>query len=356
LPLRPAWGGSVGGGRPTSAQRFDARVRDRPFGHCEPRRRRRSDRVHDFEVSTPQVASLHEEAMIDRAPLLRFFSPSALARHAARLPRLPRPAAVPLRPFVGAPLASFALGASQHRAPTQSAAAIGPCGFRFRALPQRCSTDFARIDAARFGRALRCSRRVAASGASLAPRGSCTGDFLRRRSATRGTIHVAWSGPFRRRSFLGFPSRDRGRPRGSAVRHACDGVRFDAFPDGARGVLDDPFAGLLPRASEVVERFRSLGPTCRFAARSVAVFLLRDRPARLCLGRFLSIPVLERRASTAAKRGTGKNEPRPKGRSIEDGSVRLLGFAFSACGPRASAFVGSRRGRDPALGFRLSQV
>jgi len=54
----------------------------------------------------------------------------------------------------------------------------------------------------------------------------------------RAAGHVAWSVLFRRRSVLGFPSRD---DLGATLRpelHACDGVAFDAFPDGTRGVSD----------------------------------------------------------------------------------------------------------------------
>jgi len=66
-----------------------------------------------------------------------------------------------------------------------------------------------------------------------------------------------------------------------------------------------------------------------FIDRSVAVFLLRDRPARLRnLGApFLSVPRFS--AVQARRLNVGRqnaNVRRPKGRSIEDGSVRLLGF------------------------------
>ena len=66
--------------------RFGARPRDRPFGHYGARRYRRSDRVHGLMRSTPQAASLHNDPMIDRTPLLRFLSPSALACHVALMP------------------------------------------------------------------------------------------------------------------------------------------------------------------------------------------------------------------------------------------------------------------------------
>ena len=69
-----------------------------------------------------------------------------------------------------------------------------PCGFT---LGGAGPVDSARIDAARFGRdaspfsSRRCIARVRAR------RGSCAGAFLvSRRSATRGSGYVAWSGPF----------------------------------------------------------------------------------------------------------------------------------------------------------------
>jgi hypothetical protein len=50
------------------------------------------------------------------------------------------------------------------------------------------------------------------------------------------------------------------------------------------------------------------------------------------------------------------DERRPKGRSIEDGLVRLLGSVrSSACDPRIAVFV-TPAVRDPALGFCLFQV
>jgi hypothetical protein len=117
---------------------------------------------------------------------------------------------------------------------------------------------------------------------------------------------------------------------------------FDAFPDGARGVPDDPFAGLLPRASEA-RAFPLPRTHVPLIDRSVAVFLLRDRPARLkSWGALLSFPPLQRRASTAAKRGKRQRRTASEG-SVDRGWIgSASGFPFSACGPRGWAFVVAR--------------
>jgi hypothetical protein len=166
---------------------------------------------------------------------------------------------------------------------------------------------------------------------------------------------VAWSGPFGGEAFLGF------RPVIVADREGRPSVtRVTVF---AATPFPTALVGFWMIPSQVCSRGRvrcgRAFPLPRthlpFAARSVAVFLLRDRPARLRSWGASCRPGVQRRASTAAKWGAGKNERRPKGRSVEDGSVRLLGFAFSACDPRVSVFVGSDE-RDPTLGFRLFQV
>jgi len=82
-----------------------------------------------------------------------------------------------------------------------------------------------------------------------------------------------------------------------------------------------------------------------FAARSVAVISLRDRPARLRRGAFRRSPSGSASAATRLSTGSDGERKRPKGRSIEDRSVRLLGFAYSRL---RSAHVGVRlfrRGR-----------
>jgi hypothetical protein len=201
--------------------------------------------------------------------------------------------------------------------PTQLAKSDDPCGLAHCAerSPVRLS---AAVDAARFDRDAPSCRRVAASGtppaAGHAPSALSGGVPL-----PRDAGHVAWSGPFRRRSVLGFPSRDQlaarrpGRPQ--AWFHACDGVAFDAFPDGTRGVSDvAPFAGLLPPCGCVACR-----PPTRthvpFAGSTVAVFLLRDRPARSIQMGASVIPGFSRRASSAANVGMMTNDARRVGRS-----------------------------------------
>lgn len=75
--------------------------------------------------------------------------------------------------------------------------------------------------------------------------------WLSRRSATRSHGHVAWSVPFRCRSFCEFPSRERGRSEDRSFVTRVTVFAFDAFPDGAPGVhVFPPFAGLLPRTGE----------------------------------------------------------------------------------------------------------
>lgn len=138
----------------------------------------------------------------------------------------------------------------------------------------------------------------------------------------RAAGHVAWSGSFRRRSVLGFPSRD------AWARH-CD-QRFTRVTV----LLSTPFPTALVgfqmfalRRFAPAMRMRRVSPPTRthlpFASSSVAVFLLRDRPARkyqmgaFCRSRF------RRRASSAARwLGMMTNDARRVGRS------RMAWFGF----------------------------
>jgi hypothetical protein len=145
-------------------------------------RHRRSDRVHGLRVSTPQPALLHEQAMIDRTPLLRFLSPSALACHAT-LPgaatRTGDPASTVDRLSHAT---SFTLDASWHRvAPTHGGVRSVLAVFRAGGVGP---IDSARIDAARFDRdapsLLRATRVAASNRASRPPR------VMRRRLSAAG--------------------------------------------------------------------------------------------------------------------------------------------------------------------------
>jgi hypothetical protein len=219
----------VGGRRPTPAMRFDAPVRDRPFGHCEPRRRRRSGRVH-AEPGHQHLAveiAYHRLRMIDRTPLLRFLSPSALARHVARMPGLPGLPAVPLRPFSRrssppSPLMLRSIFCTH---------AVGgvrwPLRFSLIALCRKHVRPTRRGSTPRL--LVGCCgvpRRVAASGASRRPV-----RVMHRRFFAAGVPLPAgrftWPGraPFGGEAFLGFRPVIAADTR-STKRHACDGVRF----------------------------------------------------------------------------------------------------------------------------------
>lgn len=93
--------------------------------------------------------------------------------------------------------------------------------------------------------------------------------------------HVAWSGSFRRRSVLGFPSRD---DLGSTTSSATVFTRVTVllstpFPTALVG-----FQMFTLRRFAPARRMRRVFPPTRthlpFASSSIAVFLLRDRPAR----------------------------------------------------------------------------
>jgi hypothetical protein len=174
------------------------------------------------ELAPPvrSVAPLHECASrarrlngwtVDRTPLLRFRVPCS-----ARLPRRAcvcagrrhlsgdpastvDPRRRPPSPLVSRSRACRAscdarARASRDTVHPRTGDAGCPCGFT---LGGAGPVDSARIDAARFGRdaspfsSRRCIARVRAR------RESCAGAFFfSRRSATRGSGYVAWSGPF----------------------------------------------------------------------------------------------------------------------------------------------------------------
>jgi len=203
LPIRRTWSASgVRRIRPTSACASALGPATALSGTTGRTRHRRSDRVHGFGGSTPQVASLHTQAMIDRTPLLRFLSPSALACHVALLPgaatRTGDPASTVDRLSHAT---SFALMPVRHRvSPTQRRRPVCPCGLtrctEVARSTLRGSTPHVLIETLRRS-ARRCIGRASAAGHAPAT-------FCGRRSATRAAVHVAWSGPFRRREALVF--------------------------------------------------------------------------------------------------------------------------------------------------------
>jgi len=106
----------------------------------------------------------------------------------------------------------------------------------------------------------------------------------------RAAGHVAWSVLFRRRSVLGFPSRD---DLGATLRpelHACDGVAFDAFPDGTRGVSDVRPSQVCSRHADASRVSTDANPhaVCQFIGRSVLA--ARSAGPEISNGRLLSFP------------------------------------------------------------------
>lgn len=196
-----------------------------------------------------------------------------------------------------------------------------------------------------------------------ARRGSCAVRYLSG-GVPLPTMRVTWrwSGPCKRReAFLGFrpviavePSKE--------VRPVCV-TRVTVslstpLPDGARGVSDAPFAGLIPSDGRAA-RLRRLGPTCRLSiGRSRCFSRAIGRPVEAGERCVSTSPGFERRASTAAKWGSDATRvERALEGSVDRGSVgSASGFRVlpSAVGPRRrSSFPARAR---PALGFRLSQV
>lgn len=204
--------------------------------------------------------------MIDRTPLLRFLSPAVLAGHVALAGSghafAGDPAPVVRRTSLPpSPADAFRLACpppTQRRSPlTLAVLRIVRSGCP---STSRGSTPRVLIGTLRRVAARRCIDPCRAR------RGSCAVRSLGRRSAT--ALRATWPGrvPFGGEAFLGFrPVIDLGR-NDLASRpqfHACDGVAFDAFPDGTRGVSDiAPFAGLLPPCG-CVARFHRREPTCR---------------------------------------------------------------------------------------------
>jgi hypothetical protein len=204
--------------------------------------------------------------MVNRTPLSRFSSPSALARHVARLIRCVAIApALPLRRLTAVAASSFALMLRSIMHP-RTAARPG-LSMRLYALAEmarptlRGSTP--RVLAGTPRRSRRASAafsdRAAPVRAGHAPAATFrAGVPLPSGDGSRGLV----GSPFGGEAFLGF------RPvivAGArlAVCHACDGVAFDAFaPDGARGVSEDALRRFAPAGGRgrVVH---SPGPTCR---------------------------------------------------------------------------------------------
>jgi hypothetical protein len=177
-----------------------------------------------------------------------------------------------------------------------------------------------------------------------------------RRSATRGSGHVAWSGPFRRRSFLEFPSRERSRLRGRPYVTRVTVSLSTPFARRRSWGSVAPFAGLVPHSGG---RCISARPDPRAVRRRTRHGGFAVRPAGPVerLGA-VSFPVALNAVQAPARNGgEGQRSGRPMGRSIEDGSVRLLGLCSGSSRLRSAppAFVFSG-GCRPALGFDLSQV
>jgi len=154
-----------------------------------------------FKVSTPQATSLHRETMIDRTPLLRFLSPSALARHVALVPDDAIAPAIPLRPLTDSRHLLRLRDASAASCTHAWAASVCPCGFsrfmRELARPTlRGSKPRVLIGT------LRRSRRVAASIRVAPPL------VMRRRLSAAGVplpaVRVTWPGraPFGVEAFV----------------------------------------------------------------------------------------------------------------------------------------------------------
>jgi hypothetical protein len=122
--------------------------------------------------------------------------------------------------------------------------------------------------------------------------------------------HVAWSGPFRRRSVLGFPSRDqllRATGDLACLAHRTRVTRVTVllstlFPDGTRGVSDVRALRRFAPARRMRRCFQRREPTCRSPIHPSQWFRCAiGRPGSM-QGAPVVVPRFERRASSAAKR------------------------------------------------------
>jgi len=174
--------------------RFGAPARDRLRSLRGVRMRTRALRVElaspvrlGAPSSMPKYAVLRTAAKgwllwtTNRTPLLRFWSPAALACHVALLPGGATSPAIPLRPLACV-TASFALMLLEHAAPTHRRRLLVPAVLRFGGVG---AIDSARIEAARFDRDAPPVRRVAAFVSRRSPAGHAPATFCIRRSATR---------------------------------------------------------------------------------------------------------------------------------------------------------------------------
>lgn len=220
-----------------SAHRTATALAARRSGHSEPRANRalradlappvRSNAPCSSEHAASGVAQRAQDARPDASleVLVPFSAPAPRRAHAEAMPSrtgdpastlagcrsLLRPDASRRDVRVRCP-GHRPTTASQHRSPTHRAALARPCGF---SLGGDGPIDSARIDAARFDRDAPPFPSASLLRARVrARRGSCAGAFL-----TAGVplpaVRVTWPGraPFRRRSFPGFPSRERSRSR-----------------------------------------------------------------------------------------------------------------------------------------------
>jgi hypothetical protein len=213
--------------------------------HCGPSWHRRSGRCASHVTNL--ASEVAKCGTFDRTPLLRFLSPSALAatsrcrampssrRSRFGVDRPRRPPSPLMRRAAGHRasrcLTHRGLDSAPHRTVHPRTGDVGS-PLRFYAWPELARSPLRRSKLHVLAGTLQLIRRVAAS-FRVARRGSCAGRYLSDGvPLPADTGHVAWSGPFRRRSFLWFPSRELGRrdawSRGPDC-HACDGVAFDAL-------------------------------------------------------------------------------------------------------------------------------
>jgi hypothetical protein len=266
--------------------RFDAPARDRPFGHCVAESAPPVRSSARFPWSTRHKWRRFTRIMIDRTPLLRFLSPAVLAGHVARAGSCHASPAIPLRSFVGLrcllrPRMPFIRldPPPTHR---QSPLTLAVLRIVRSGCPStsRGSTPRVLIGTLRRFRGTSLHRSVPR------PPRVMRRPLFRAAFRYRAAGHVAWSGLFRRRSVLGFPSRD---DLGATLRpasHACDGVAFDAFPDGTRGVSDVHPSQVCSRHADASRVSTDANPhaVCQFIGRSVPA--ARSAARKIQLGAF----------------------------------------------------------------------
>jgi hypothetical protein len=308
LPLRPVLAGRDERRSSGVGVRIDAPARDRPFGHCE----------------------------ADSAPPVR---------SSARFSRERAASGVVSRRDHDRPDASLEVLVPFSARWSRRASRVLPCGpgdpasiFRRtrRLLARGCFCSLPPPTHRRRPLTLAVLRLVQSGGPST-PRGStprvlagtlrrlatrrCIGRvapavWVMRRPLFRAAFryphagHVAWSGPFRRRSVLGFPSRDqllRATGDLACLAHRTRVTRVTVllstlFPDGTRGVSDVRALRRFAPARRMRRCFQRREPTCRSPIHPSQWFRCAiGRPGSM-QGAPVVVPRFERRASSAAKR------------------------------------------------------